>query len=216
MKVSILIKAFLLITFNPSCRRAAGTCIGTIRESHWITSINGTIYPVTFCGNPSSRALVNPTSRRTSTISHFVRRDPTTTARLRERRNRRAPRRDSEFMCRRNVRRGIVCNSPVGGAVRNRVRDRSSCRAVCGSFHSLARSLARCATSPLALGCNYQIHSFHWHAFRYSCNIDLRLNLRYADIVILARNTSLFLDKKFASSLIFRRFLSALHITCDC
>jgi len=138
---------FLLIAFNPSRRRAVGTCrrwsVYQIRGSHWITSINGTIYPVTFCGDPSSRALVNPTSRCTSTISHFVRRDAVTTARLRGRRNHRTPRRDSEFMCRRNVRRGIVCNSPVGGAARNRVRDRSSCWAVCGSFHSLLAALHR-------------------------------------------------------------------------
>lgn len=82
---------FLLIDFNPSRRRAVGTCkrwsVYQIRGSHWITSINGTIYPVTFCGDPSSRALVNPTSRCTSTISRFVRRSAVTTARLRGRRN---------------------------------------------------------------------------------------------------------------------------------
>lgn len=159
-----------------------------------------------------SRARKSDVAAHVGDFALRTTRPPVTTARLREQRSHRAPRRDSEFMCRRNVRRGIVCNSPVGGAARNRVRDRSSCRAVCGSFHSLVRR----ATPPLVFGCNYRIYTFQWHAFRHSCNIDLRLNLRYPDIItgyhnFGARNTSPILDKKFASPLIFTRLPSVLH-----
>lgn len=133
-----------------------------------------------------------------------------TTARLRGRRNYRAPRRDSEFMCQQNVRPGIVCNSPVARAARNRVRDRSSCRAVCGSFHSLAGWLRYIAVS--IPGVTTKFIRFT-SMLSDSCNIDLRLNLRYLSIATLVRNTLPFLDTKFASSLIFTSLLSALYIT---